>query len=121
MNTIIWIIQGILGLSFIIAGLMALLISKEKLVGKMPWAKDFSAANVKLIGIAKLLGGIGVIVPSLLFNRWSHLTTAAAIGLAVLMLCAVIYHISKKENKEVITPVAYFLMAIFIIYQFVSQ
>jgi len=40
MNILIWIIQGVLAVSFILAGILKVSTPKAKLEAKMPWAQD---------------------------------------------------------------------------------
>lgn len=112
MNIALWIVQGFLGM-FIIAGIMKATQPKEKLALRMPWVNDFSASQVKLIGVSQILGGIGVIVP------WAtgiapFLTVLAALGLALVMVFAAIYHLRKGEYKEIGVNAFFFALAIFV-------
>ena len=109
MNIALWIVQGILAAMFIMAGIMKATQSKANLAKNLPWVNDYSATQVKLIGIAELLGGIGLLIP------WgtgiaAFLTPLAALGLALIMVLAAIYHLSKKEYKGICINL--FLMAL---------
>lgn len=42
MNVALWILQGLLALLFLAAGVAKLAQLKEKLAGKMAWVEDFS-------------------------------------------------------------------------------
>lgn len=100
MNIALWIVQILLGLAFAAAGIMKSTQPKEKLAANMPWVNDFSAGTVKFVGIAELLGAIGLIAP------WATdiapiLTPLAATGLALTMLLAAIYHLRKKEYQAI--------------------
>ena len=119
MNTVIWTIQGILCVGVTLLALMRIFLPAIKLQERMPLVKGFSATQVKFIGFTLLLGGIGVILPSLIFNRWSLLTPIAAIGLGLIMLVAAIDHIYRKEIKPLFPLAAFISMAVFIVYQFV--
>jgi uncharacterized membrane protein YphA (DoxX/SURF4 family) len=55
MNTALWIIQVLLSAIFLMAGVMKLTQSKEKLSKQLPWANDFSIGTVRLIGLAELV------------------------------------------------------------------
>ena len=112
MNTALWIAQGFLGL-FIIAGLMKTFRSKEALAPQMPWVNDFSATQVKLIGISQILGGIGVIVPWLT-GIAPFLTPLAALGLAIVMISAALYHLRKGEYKEIGVNVFFLIPMLFV-------
>ena len=100
MNIAVWIIQGILALMFLMAGIMKSTQPKEKLVKSLPWVTDFSLQTVRFIGISELLGAIGIIVPQLT-GVCPVLSPIAAVGLAVIMVLAAAHHIRKSEYKEV--------------------
>lgn len=94
----LWIINGLLALAFVFAGATKALQAKEKLAANgMAWTEDFAPAPIKLIGIAEVLGGIGLILP-LLLNLAPILTPVAAAALAVLMAAAVVVHIRRKDG-----------------------
>ena len=111
MNTALWIMQGLLGFAFLAAGGMKLAVPRGKLKEKMPWAEDFSDGQVKLIGLAELLGGIGLVVP------WATgilpvLTPIAALGLCLVMVGAARTHMQRKEPPIPAIPLA--ALALFI-------
>jgi putative oxidoreductase len=115
MNTALWIAQGLFGAMFIMAGIVKSTQSKEKLSTRMPWVNDYSATQVKLIGLSELLGGIGLILPWYL-GIVPILTPIAAVGLAIIMVLAAVYHFGKKEYSGI--GVNLFLLAgtVFIAY-----
>ena len=115
MNIALWIVQGILALMFIMAGIMKATQPKEKLLPKLPWVKDFSLNTVKLIGTAELLGALGLVLPMLL-DIFPMLTSLSAIGLSLIMIFAMVYHFSKKEMKEIAFNFIILLMALFVLY-----
>ncbi|CAN5405929.1 hypothetical protein BH10BAC2_BH10BAC2_43580 [soil metagenome] len=84
---------------------------KEKLALKMPFANDYSAGTVKLIGITQLLAAIGLIIPMLTTGIAPVLTPLAATGLCVTMILAMAYHYRKNEMKAIGTNVVLFLLA----------
>lgn len=61
MNIILWIIQGLLAVTFIWAGSMKIF-KPENL--PFPWVKD-NPNLVLLTGIIDLLGGLGIALPAL--------------------------------------------------------
>jgi hypothetical protein len=115
MNTALWIVQGILAALFLMAGFMKSTTPKEKLALKMPWANDYSAGTIKLIGITQLLAAFGLVIP-MLTGIMPVLTPLAATGLCVTMLLAIMYHFRKNEMKAIGTNVVLFLLAAFVIY-----
>lgn len=62
----------------------------------VPWSAQIPEAMVRFIGISELLGGIGLILPSLLRIK-PKLTPIAAVGLVIIMALAIGYHVSKGE------------------------
>ena len=80
---------------FLMAGIIKSTQPREKLVKSMPWVNDYSTQMVRFIGLAGLLGAIGLILP-MLTGILPILTIMAALGLAVAMLLASFYHYGKK-------------------------
>lgn len=102
MNTAIWIIQGLMGALFLMAGAMKVTQAKSTLKEKLGgWVDDFSALALKGIGALEILGAIALILP-MLVNKYLYLTPLAAIGLILTMIGAIIVHLKLKENKELI-------------------
>ena len=85
MNTTLWIIQGILAAMFAMAGVMKSTQPIHKLVKTIKWADRFPLSTVRLIGIAELLGAVGLILPWLL-NIAPILTPVSATALAMVQL-----------------------------------
>ena len=78
MNVVLWILQIILAIMFIIAGSMKSL-NYEKALESLAWVKDSSRSFVTFVGVAELLGGIGLILPQAL-DIYQLLTPIAAMG-----------------------------------------
>lgn len=103
MNIALWIIQGVLALVFAAAGCVKLFTPKPELVVKMAWATDFAPASIKSIGLAELLGAIGLVVP------WAtmiepRLTPIAASALVIVMIGAVATHVRVKDPVSLYVP-----------------
>lgn len=96
MNTVLWILQGILAAAFLGAGFMKLTQPREKLEANMGWVNDFASGRVKAIGLLEMLAGLGLILPAVL-DIAPVLTAWAAIGLMVLMIGAAVTHARRKE------------------------
>lgn len=94
----LWILNGVLALAFIMAGVMKVARPKSALVASgMAWTEDFADPTVKLIGAAELAGGIGLILP-LLTGIAPILTPLAATALTIVMIGAVSVHLRRKES-----------------------
>jgi uncharacterized membrane protein YphA (DoxX/SURF4 family) len=93
----LWIAQGVLAAAFIMAGFMKTTAPINELAANgMSFVNSFSEGMIRFIGISELLGGVGLILPALSRIK-PILTPIAAIGLAVIMIFAAIYHISVSE------------------------
>lgn len=97
MHTTLWILQIVLAVAMLGAGLMKTMKSRAELEPKMAWVKDFSDQQVRLIGLAEFLGAVGLVVPAYT-GILPILTPIAASALTVLMVGAVAVHIRLKEG-----------------------
>jgi uncharacterized membrane protein len=109
----LWIVAILLAVAFGMAGLMKVSQPKEKLSPKMHWVDDYSATGVKLVGLAEILGALGLILPQAT-GIATVLTPLAAVGLAIIMVLAAIYHGRKGESREVVVNVVLFALAAFV-------
>ena len=116
MNTILWIIQGLLAAMLAMAGIMKSTQPKEKLSKQLPWVSDFQTGTVRFIGFCEMLAAIGLIVPWLT-GIVPVLTPVSALGVCIIMALAVTtVHLKKKEYKEISLNTILFLMAAFVAY-----
>lgn len=96
MNIALWIVQGVAALGFVYSGwLKAFQYKKAK--ESWGWVKDVPKAFVVFIGLAELLGALGIILPHAT-NIAPVLTPIAATGLAVIYDTA--QHIISRANFE---------------------
>jgi hypothetical protein len=96
MNLALWIVQGLVAFAMVAAGAFKLSKPRLELAEKMKWAATWTDSQVKLLGLAEVLGGVGLIVPGLT-GILPVLTPVAAICLAILMAGAVKTHVDLKE------------------------
>ena len=114
MNITLWIIAGLLAVAFLAAGAMKLAQPKAKLAESgMAWTEDFSDSQVKLIGLAEVLGAIGLVLPAAT-GIATFLTPLAAAGLAVTMAGAAITHLRRGEGSMVPINVVLGGLALFV-------
>jgi uncharacterized membrane protein YphA (DoxX/SURF4 family) len=97
MNVVLWVLQILLAMAFAAAGTAKLTQPRDRLRQSMPFVEDFSDQAVKLIGVAEVLGAIGLILPAAIgIATW--LTPIAAACLAVVMVLATLTHIRRRES-----------------------
>ncbi len=114
MNIVLWILQIFLGLFFIGIGI-AHFIVPEGLPAQMAWMYDLSPALHWVSGTAEILGGLGLILPGI-FKIQTRLTWMAAYGLALVMLGAMVYHLTRGETQNIGLNFLWFLLAAFVGY-----
>src|SRR5215831_3357364 len=107
MNTGLWVLQGLLAFGFLASGRLKLVQPKEKLAAKMAWANDFSAVQVRLIGLPEA-GAVGLVVPTLT-GIASMLASVTATSLVAVMIGAVATHVRRKEPATL--PIALGILA----------
>lgn len=86
---VLWVLQVLLGALFVFAGVMKFVMPYEEMVKQANMANTpvFPHAFLLFIGVAELLGGLGLILPSALRIK-PGLTPLAAVGLAIIMIGA---------------------------------
>jgi uncharacterized membrane protein YphA (DoxX/SURF4 family) len=115
MDIALWVVQGLLGFVFVMAGASKLTQPREKLLAQMQWVEDFNPNQIKAIGGVELLGALGLVLPMLL-NILPILTPVAAAGLALTMVGAMLTHLRRKENQMIAVNVVLLLLAVFVAY-----
>lgn len=112
MNILIWTVQVLLGLMFVAGGVMKVF-RYEATKKSMPWVGEYSKGFVMFVGAADLLGGLGVVLPEAT-GIAPVLTPIAAIGLAVIMLLALIFHIRRGEYGSIGMNAIMLALAVFV-------
>jgi hypothetical protein len=111
MTYLLWIVQGLLALLFLWAGGMKLVLPLEKLAGPIPLPGLF----MRFIGVAEVLGAIGLILPGLLHIR-PGLTPLAAVGLMIIMIGAAVITRMGGEIGMAVIPLVVGLLLVFVAY-----
>lgn len=92
----LWVAQVLLAALFGMAGFMKSFTPIEELVKQMPFAEVGGGALVRFIGISELAGAVGLILPALTRIK-PVLTGLAGLGLTVVMVLAIGYHLVRYE------------------------
>ena len=111
MNYALWVVQGLLALLFLWAGGMKLVLPLDQLEGPVALPGLF----VRFIGVAEVLGAIGLILPGLLRIR-PALTPLAAAGLVVIMIGATVITLTTGDVGMALIPLGVGLLAAFVAY-----
>ncbi len=117
MNVVLWVVSGILAAVFLGAGLLKSTQPKEKVMEaqgeRMGWMNDFTASQVRLIGLAEVVGAVGLVVPELT-GVAPVLTPIAAACLGLLMLGAAQVHRRRGERDGALVPLVLALLSLFV-------
>ena len=114
MNIVLWIIQILLALLFLFAGI-------TKLVPIIPMPPPPPDAwmppmwFLKFIGVCELLGALGLVLPGL-FRTKQYLTVWAAIGLLIIMIGAVVISVWTMGVAAGVLPLIAALLLVFVVY-----
>ncbi|ASN20064.1 DoxX family protein [Arthrobacter sp. YN] len=114
MNITLWIIASVLALAFLGAGAMKLAQPQGKLAASgMGWAEDFTPSAIKAIGLAEVLGALGLILPAVM-GIATFLVPVAATGLAIVMVGAIITHLKRGEKQMAVINVVLAALALIV-------
>ncbi len=109
LNIGLWIVQVLLGVTFVGTGLWKLFTPIAELAKLMPWMGQVSPGFFYFTAVADLLGGLGLLLPGLTRIK-PGLTVLAALGCVLLQLGAVVFHVSRGEAAN--TPFNFVLIAL---------
>ena len=113
-NILLWVLQVIFGVYFIVVGVTHFIVP-EGLPAQMEWMYEMSDTMHVIVGIAEILGGLGLILPAATRIR-PELTVWAALGLVAVMVGAIVYHVAREEWASVPTNVVIAAIVGFIAY-----
>jgi len=112
MNRVLWIVQALLALLFVFSGVLKLIVPIEEMTKDMPMPGAF----LRFIGVAEVLGGLGLILPGLLRIR-QGLTALAAGGLTIIMIGATIITLMTPQAAAAPIPAVVGALAAFVAYK----
>jgi uncharacterized membrane protein YphA (DoxX/SURF4 family) len=115
MNIVLWIMQILLALAFLMAGTMKATQPIVKLADRMKWVNALRPPQlVRVIGVLELLAAIGLILPAVTgILPW--LTSVAAIGLILTMIGAMMLHTRRGEYPALRVNAVLLLLAAFVV------
>jgi uncharacterized membrane protein len=109
-NVVLWVLQWVLAVAFVVAGVLKATQPTEKLAAQLPWVRDFSTGTVRFIGVVEILGGLGLVLPALT-GIAPILTPLAATGIGIIMILAAVVHARRKETSGIVVNVVILVLA----------
>lgn len=114
MTIALWVVQGLLALLFLYAGISKAFLPLPTVKKNFPWANHVPSGLTRFIGLSELFGALGLILPAVTgILPW--LTIAAAIGLVLVMLSAAFFHASRREFSGIGINLVLLLLAFFVV------
>jgi len=111
LNVVLWIIQGLLAVLFLVAGGVKLILPIATMTKQIALPGWF----LRFIGVAEVLGGIGLILPGITRIR-TGLTSLAASGLVIIMIGATWITVAEGSILSALFPLTVGLLAAFVAY-----
>ena len=105
----LWIVQGLLALTFVGTGIWKIATPIPRLAAMIPWAGQVSPALLYATAVFDILGGLGILLPSATRIN-PRLTILAALGCVALQASAIVFHLSRGEAAN--TPFNFLLVAL---------
>jgi uncharacterized membrane protein len=113
-NALLWILQILFGLYFLGVGVLHFVVP-EGLPEMLGWMYDLSDSLHVVVGIAEIAGGLGLILPAITGVR-PELVSWAAVGLALIMVGAAIWHAGRGETPQIGLNLVNAVILLFIAY-----
>lgn len=111
MTYALWVVQALLAALFVFAGGMKLVVPLDQLQGPVP----LPGAVMRFLGVAELLGGLGLVLPGLVRVQ-PMLTPLAAAGLVIIMVGAVVITLIGGDVLLAAIPLVVGLLLVFVAY-----
>jgi hypothetical protein len=111
LSSALWVVQGLLALIFLFAGGTKLVLPIEEMTKEVALPGSF----LRLLGVAEVLGAIGLILPGLLHIR-PGLTPLAAAGLVLIMIGATVISLTIMGPAAALVPLVVGLLSAFVAY-----
>jgi uncharacterized membrane protein YphA (DoxX/SURF4 family) len=113
MNIALWIVQALLAALFLFAGGTKLVMPIEEMTKQMPL--PLPGWFLRFIGVAEVLGGLGLILPWL-SRIQPGLTPLAAAGLVIIMIGATVITLITGEIAMALIPLLVGILCVFVAY-----
>jgi hypothetical protein len=117
MDVTLWIVAGLLAAAFALGSVSKVFVPKEKLAAAPGggWVEDFSAGEVRALGVVDVLAAAGLVLPAAL-DIAPVLVPLAAVGVVLLMAGAVIIRLRSRHvaHATIAVDLIYLALAAFV-------
>jgi hypothetical protein len=105
-NIALWVVQVLVALMFLFAGGMKLVLPLEALKGPV----ELPGLFLRFIGVAEVMGALGLILPGI-FRIRQALTPLAAAGLVIIMTGATVITVVAMSAAQALVPLTIGLLS----------
>ena len=116
MNTLLWIIQIILGIKLLtVTYTHGLRQSKTEMQTAIKKMGVMSRPIHYLIAFSTFIGTLGILLPGILHTS-DWVTPLSAVGSAILLLVSIYFHVTSRDHPKIFVSIVLFAFAIFVAY-----
>lgn len=116
MNTVILILQSLVAFVFMFSGINKAYFDEKTLVKKgQTGVEGLHPGFIKFIGIAEILGAIGIILPNII-NQYLFLVPISSLCLGLIMIPAAVIHYKRNEMRNVLLNTFILLICAIVIF-----
>ena len=109
MKIALWIAHILIGLIFLMAGSFKGFAPEAQLLEQaangMPWLTKDTVLLARIAGVSEFIGALGLFLPIFIHKLPAKLIGFAAVGLSTVMVCAMIFHITRGEMDGAVANV----------------
>jgi uncharacterized membrane protein len=110
----LWVVQVLLAAGFLAAGVLHGF-QYERARAQLKWPAAVPRGLMTFIGVSEILGAVGLILPGATrILPW--LTPLAALGLAIIMVLAIGFHVTRREYPNIVFNMVLLVLAAFVAY-----
>ena len=111
LNVLLWVLQALLAMLFMFSGVMKFVMPVEEMTKQIALPGWF----LHFIGVAEILGAIGLVLPGILRIR-TGLTPLAAAALVIIMIGATAVNLKIGQSGAALTTAVIGLLLAFVAY-----
>jgi hypothetical protein len=116
MNTVLWILQIILGIKLLSVSYTHGLRQSQPTMQDAIWKMgNFARPLHYAIALAAFIGAVGLTLPGVLGSP-NQIISVTAVLLSLMLLLSIFFHIRSREKPNVFVSVILFVFAVFIAY-----
>lgn len=111
----VWIVSGLLAFAFLVGGIVRLAVPASTYASwpNQQWILAVPRLGIVGISVAEILGAIGLVVPEAT-GILPILTPLAAVGLALIMIGALVFHIRRRERPNIVVAIVLIALLSFV-------